>query len=575
MTLRYLSLEVRSKALVFTSLASLLQAIILFFIQKTFRNPVYGVNDDVILNSLISGYMTGDPILWTYFSQPSFNVVPFTLKLFSESISWFYVYLFVVLIISQSLLFYTIQKRAHSSTIFIISLLVWLTVVVNTLSWGYLNPTFTYFAVLISIFSASTFFMNSISSSVSKPLMAIISLFFWISYSIRSESLFIGLIFLLLFTLVAFGINTNLINFDKVALSFFALPFIFLYIVDKTLLTFFLPKAWQDYYLLQNEIGKVHPADNKYLYANNSESLDAFLGNTAWNQETFSLFQNFMLFDKNFISINLIKDLSSTMEASILSALSYYFQNLPKLQDFTPIIWQLRYLLPLIAIILLFGFLVSGNKFKFLLFVFLIFFTIYFIFSFLASVYKLPERIYFPVILSVPIILFILIVSASNHALSKLVSISSIIFFLVSVFFLFQDLRIELVARDSYQKDLKYNSQVQYEALSRFDSDSIFIGNSSAIQLSWISPYDPNLLESRMKNLVLLGWHNPSPAFQAQTKLKIGVDDLSGKNLAAISNLKFVIAPHVKTDFLNFLQIDTDNIEILLETDDYIVLSLN
>ena len=115
-------MELRKPAIVFFISALILGIFSIFLIKNT--EPVYGVNDDKIIESWVSGEYTGEPEFMVSVSATPkiiFGIALSSLYKLNDQIPWYGMYLVAIVIIGWALLFVLIfimnYKNEYSQAI--------------------------------------------------------------------------------------------------------------------------------------------------------------------------------------------------------------------------------------------------------------------------------------------------------------------------------------------------------------------------------------------------------------------------------------------------------------------------
>jgi len=550
------------KTLVSFFLAIIFQILVLLYLRKTFKNPVFGTNDDFILAALTQGKLSGQAYLTTYFLG-IFATSPTVLlsKLFPE-LPAYSIMLLAFLVIVQGIFFATIMILKHRKVDLIALTSIWSFFSINSLSWNYLNPTFTFTGIIISSLGVAIYIVYFFFTEEPRLRWVVMSAaIVMLGTAFRKESLYIAIL-LFFFLLLALA----LLNKDKKIYSvvgpLMIWPiFIVFYMVQYVITRLISNSSWQYYYQLQPSISEIQPTDNNYL-ATRFSNLQNFFYDSNWDYSTLDLFRNFMLTDQNYMNQASITELTSVVNPGTYNAVLYYIQNRPGFNTVLPYMLQFRYMFIFILILAFFTLLRADNRFKSLFLLAIPSVIFLFFLEFLFTALKLPERIYFSlftVILLYVFLIFMLSGKTEQNSFITVVTNSIVpVFSLLAVISLYS----ELEARDNFYYNNKEKSKEQVRIFNSFKEDPIFIGNLSAIQASWISPYDSKRLENRLKNVIVLGWINPSPAWSDQVFYK-GLEPASFiSQTVELENIYYVLKSDVKESLIEYLKKNTNtNIE--------------
>ena len=163
---------------------------------------VYGTNDDALISSISNGQLTGNPNGHLIFLNPLISFPISWLQHINNDINLYIYFLTFVVTISFATVLGLIQiKENISFQNRIISLVLWSLSCITFVSWFSLSPTYTgasIFAAGASVCFAIMYLSDEVSKDKSRYLLLVSFLIlFFISVSIRLESLYIIIFFLL------------------------------------------------------------------------------------------------------------------------------------------------------------------------------------------------------------------------------------------------------------------------------------------------------------------------------------------------------------------------------------------
>jgi hypothetical protein len=421
-------------------------------------------------------------------------------------------------VIVQSIFFAAIMRLKEGFSHLIAYSFIWIFFAINNLSWTYLSPTFTSTAILISGIAVAILFVNLKAQENHKISIVIVpALLLALGVSLRKESIYPALS-LFAFLLVSGFLLGSFRKLSSIKVPLILWPvFISFYFIEILLTKLISNTSWGYYYSLQPLISRVQPEDNNYL-KNNFNNLDGFYTNSNWDESVFLLFQNFMLIDKEYFNSSAFVELANNAQAGTLKAFTFYIQNRTGLDVIIPYVLQYRYLaifgIALAALIIF----QATNRFSAALALVVPILSYFIFMEFLLVSFKLPERIYLSILSLMLLYILATYVLAQKRNFSKnnFVIMNMIIFIILA--FSTNFINQELKARDNYYYFMKNKSTNQNKIFRSLGSDAIFIGNLTAIRAHWMSPYDTKRLEGRLKNKIIIGWINPSPAWDEQVR---------------------------------------------------------
>ena len=189
--------------------------------------------------------------------------------------------------------------------------------------------------------------------------------------------------------------------------------------------------------------------------------------------------------------------------------------------------WEWTNIISLIAVFFAIFLLLSfPNATVYLLLTSVSYFVLYLIMLYVAGFLRQPERVQVSVIFLAILISLLGFVFSSSDRIVKLSNptsvLSALLLIVVASFSLSQ--YSYLITKIQKWSDSFWYTQLDY--LSKFPSDSIFLGNASQFRNNWISPYTVNQYEVEDR-ILTFGWHNFSPHWITRAqKLGLKPDDM-------------------------------------------------
>jgi len=488
---------------------------------------VYGTNDDALISSISNGQLTGNPNGHLIFLNPLISFPISWLQHINDDINLYINFLTFVVTISFATVLGLIQiKENISFQNRIVSLVLWSISCITFVSWFSLSPTYTgasIFAAGTSVCFAIMYLSNEVSKDKSRYLLLVSFLIiFFISISIRLESLYI-IIFFLLIVLVPkyFFSKIYLRNFLIIIFATFLIVLTNI-AVEKIVYN---QNNWKEYY-------ETNQLRHKIQLREPERKLESTYSEIGWDKETYDLFTRFILIDQNKMnSENLSRVLEVTNENQFIVLLQNF--TVKKIVDntklaFAPWTWLVM-LFALIVVLNIFNFYRNPKIWEFISQLVLFTLGIPLLFLYLATSYHLPERISVNILGGVALIL--LPISSQYRVIpskrKKIFLISQILIAIVGSMFYLQRFQIELKARQELYLAWRSVGEQQRISLSSLPEEIKVIGSASSIKSDWQNPYTNfESLDERNKSFVL-GWHNLSPVWnEGVKKMNFNSNDL-------------------------------------------------
>ena len=492
---------------------------------------VYGTNDDALISSISNGQLTGNPNGHLIFLNPLISFPRSWLQQLNNDINLYIYFLTFVVTISFATVLALLQiKHSVSLQNRVISLVLWSLSSVTFISWFSLSPTYTGASIFAAGASACFAFMylsSDLTVEKNKHLLIVVFLIlFFISISIRLESLYIIVFFLLIVLIPKYF-------FSKISLKNF------LIITFSSLLIFLTNIIGEKIVYNQNEWKEFYETNqlrHKIQLREPERKLELSYSEIGWDKEDYNLFTRFILIDENKMnSENLSRALNVTDENQVAVFLQNF--SIKKIVENTKLAFA-----PWTWLVMLFGLIVVVNilndyrKPKIWEFILqLVLFTsgIPLLFLYLATSYHLPERISVNILGGLSLILLTIssqfvIISAKSK---KIFLISQILIAIIGSIFYLQRFQIELQARQDLYLTWRSIGEQQRISLSSLPKEIKVIGSASSIKSDWQNPYTNfKSLDDRNSSFIL-GWHNLSPVWDE------GIKRMNFRSIDLYSNL--------------------------------------
>ena len=488
---------------------------------------VYGTNDDALISSISNGQLTGNPNGHLIFLNPLISFPISWLQHINDDINLYIYFLTFVVTISFATVLGLIQIKEN--VVFqkrVISLVLWSLSCITFVSWFSFSPTYTgasIFAAGACVCFAIIYLSNGVSKDQNRYLILVSYLIlFFISISIRLESLYIIIFFLLIVLVPKYF-------FSKIYLRNFLIIIFATFLIILTNIAgekiVYNQNDWKEYY-------ETNQLRHKIQLREPERKLESTYSEIGWDKETYDLFTRFILIDQNKMnSENLSRVLEVTNENQFIVLLQNF--NAKKIVDntklaFAPWTWLVM-LFALIVVLNIFNFYRNPKIWEFISQLVLFTLGIPLLFLYLATSYHLPERISVNILGGVALIL--LTISSQYGVIpferKKIFLISQILIAIIGSVFYFQRFQIELKARQELYLAWRSVGEQQRISLSSLPEEIKVIGSASSIKSDWQNPYTNfESLDERNKSFVL-GWHNLSPVWnEGVKKMNFNSNDL-------------------------------------------------
>ena len=503
---------------IWTFFAESVQIAYLYFVIPISKVAVYGTNDDALISSISNGQLTGNPNGHLIFLNPLISYPISWLQQFNSDINLYIYFLTFVVTISFAAVLALIQiKHNISFQNRVISLTLWSLSSVTFISWFSLSPTYTGASIFAAGASACFAFMylsNDVKSEKSEYL--ILSLFlilFFISISIRLESLYI-IVFFLLIVMIPKYFFSKIYFKNFLIIAFSSLLIVLTNIIGEKIV--YNQNEWKDFY-------ETNQLRHKIQLREPERKLESSYSEIGWDEGDYDLFSRFILIDEDKMnSENLSRALEVTNENQLVVFLRNFSIN--KIVDNTKLAFA-----PWTWLVMLFALIVAVNIinvyrkpkiWEYISQLALFASGIPLLFLYLATSYHLPERISVNILGGLALIL--LTISSQSVVFSakskKIFFISQILIAIIGSMFYLQRFQIELKARQDLYLTWRSIGEQQRISLSSLPEEIKVIGSASSIKSDWQNPYTNFKSLDDRNNSFVLGWHNLSPVWDEGIK---------------------------------------------------------
>ena len=503
---------------IWTIFGELAQIAYLYFLLPIAKVAVYGTNDDALISSISNGQLTGNPNGHLIFLNPLISYPISWLQQFNNDINLYIYFLTFVVTISFATVLGLIQIKHH--LLFqnrFISLILWSLSSVTFISWFSLSPTYTgasIFAAGASVCFAYVYLSNEVRDKKDEYILLVCYfILFFASISIRLESLYIVIFFLLIVLIPKYLFSQmNFRNFLIIAFSSFLIILSNL-AAEKIVYN---QSDWKEFY-------ETNQLRHKIQLREPERKLESTYSEIGWDKGTYDLFTRFILIDEyKMNSENLTKVLDVTNENQLMVFLQNF--SMKKIVDntklaFAPWTW----LVMLFAIIVVVNLLNVYRKPKIWEFIsqLVLFATgIPILFLYLATSYHLPERISVNLLGGIALILLTISTQYfnSNVKSRRIILVSQVLIAIIGSMFYLQRFQIELKARQDLYLTWRSIGEQQRISLSSLPKEIKVIGSASSIKSDWQNPYTNFKSLDARNNSFVLGWHNLSPVWEEGKK---------------------------------------------------------
>ena len=503
---------------IWTIFGELAQIAYLYFLLPIAKVAVYGTNDDALISSISNGQLTGNPNGHLIFLNPLISYPISWLQQFNNDINLYIYFLTFVVTISFATVLGLIQIKHHLSfQTRVISLILWSLSSATFISWFSLSPTYTgasIFAAGASACFASVYLSNEVRDKKDEYLLLVcFFMLFFASISIRLESLYIVMFFLLIVLIPKYLFSQ--MNFRNLLIIAFSSFLIILSNLAAEKIVYN-QSDWKEFY-------ETNQLRHKIQLREPERKLESSYSEIGWDKGTYDLFTRFILIDKNKMnSENLTRVLDTTNENQLMVFMQNF--SIKKIVDntklaFAPWTW----LVMLFALIVVVNLLNVYRKPKIweLISQIVLFTTgIPILFLYLSASYHLPERISVNLLGGIALILLTIIPQYfnSNEKSRRIILVSQVLITIIGSVFYLQRFHIELKARQDLYLTWRSIGEQQKISLSSLPKEIKVIGSASSIKSDWQNPYTNFKSLDERNNTFVLGWHNLSPVWEEGKK---------------------------------------------------------
>jgi hypothetical protein len=508
-------------------------------------SSIYGVNDDFLLNEMLSGNYVNEFLTHvTYIQQPVTGLINL-LYLINPQVN-FYAYLLLFLVNISLFNVSFANYRTNDNEFKFISNIIWAISSFFILSWFILSPTFTAASILIC---SSTLLLvyTSINKNNAHKYLYIYAIFLWIfGYFLRVKGGVSSLITWMPIIFIEIYLKRNLLI--KIIAQKYK---IFLKVLSVCALLFIFSNLDINYNKNYSNYLKYNAARQELTNTTRIVELADLKSDINWTDEQYNIFIESAYADKvNFGYEKLANAISLTSSSQGISGLinpivsvSARINNLKAFYSFFACI----FILPLVY----FTFASRLNRsslMKFLLIYACNSFAIYFI----LATGKFEERVIFPLILNFWMLLFTI---KSENKINNYFKFIPVALSLIILVFSFENLTHKPIY---YKEKNKWNTRAndfwrtQESALESLPSDSVFIGPLSSFRSNWTNPFLGNP-DVEFKYLSL-GWHTFSPAWEQKRQSLLGDKDSIYVSLVSKKNVYWFSDPTTASYFFDYLQ---------------------
>ncbi len=485
---------------------NLLIILYLVFITITIfsiTGQIYGVNDDVIIQNWLSGNYTGKPefmIRGSATPKMLFGVIVSNLYNLIPQINWFSIILLFLTIIGWYLLGILSFKTKSFFAVFSFAIISFL-----HLLWFIPSPTYTASAVLLS-FSAIMYIAYSIKSQNFQKSLFLIFLLYAFTYFVRPESFLLGTA-----TSVPFVIYSMLITRTQfrntLRKTYISILFLIAIIGGDY--------VFEKYFYVQNNNWVSYQQWESARYKIQANAAENIISENpiryGWTKAEVELFRTYNYIDDDHFGYakfeKLIKD---TGINGVNINFDFLLKSHQKIFD-SDVNWEWTKIISLVALFYAIFLLLSFPAFSGYLFLTSASYTVlYLIMLYVAGFLRQPERVQVSVIFIAILISVFSYVFTSGDKSTTFSRPTDVLSGLMLILVLSYSIGQHNYLINKIQKwsDSFWYTQIQY--LSKFPSDSIFIGNASQFRNNWISPYIVSKFEVENR-IFTFGWHNFSP----------------------------------------------------------------
>ena len=478
----------------------------LFVLTNT--KQTYGVNDDVIIQSWLSGTYTGEPepmirgsatpkILFGYFLSNLYKIFP--------NVNWFTIIILVFTLFSWFLIG-QVAIKMNQIGIF----LFYLFISFSHLFWFIPAPTYTACAVLLA-FSILVRILNLNSYRN----LIILSVIYAFAYLIRPESFFFGSLALVPLLINKFVYN----NMFRIKLILFFFVALIVIATDHSIENNYYnrDKNWNEYKNLEIARYKIQANRIESELTNNPKKYD-------WTESEAKLFEQYITIDTKIFNESrynlLINEVNKNSEKFNLK--DYFVFGYKNLIN-SDINWEWFNLSKLIPVSwIFFAFIFWPRIGKYLILTGLSFLLVFFAMIYISFFLRQPERV------QVSAIFVAILIPLACSSFNVEEKIDKVDFGIKGIQYIILFLIVMFCVPQIQYLNKKYAGAnnvfwlTERDTLAEFPQNSIFVGNASQFRNNWTNPYLMQQSEVE-ERIFTLGWHNYSPHWKTRA-LKLGLN---------------------------------------------------
>ena len=505
--------------------ATLFQVIIAKILsEKVF--PVYGINDDVIIKSWLSGDYTGNPELFVRGqATPRIlfgHVVSFFYRNF-PGFEWFSLILLASVIISWSLIFVLVNKLSEGRVRIYSSLALILFYIVFFSSY-FITPTYTAAAFLPSSSALLLLIYLVYQEKLNVKYVLFVSFWLFWGFSIRSESALFSIIsvsFLLCYLLYRHWASLRI---TLLAALYFGL-FVFAgEIAERQVYNSNI--SWQNY--KDFESARYQIQDNLI-----ERNLSSNPTNYGWTQAEYLIFDDYLYADPTVFTTDKLKQATESELNDTSVEASTLFRDFQENSRNPLFPWTMA--IAALVILAVTSIFMRPHK-MWIAFCSRIFFLTPILGSFfyISTTLRLPERVVISTLYLIFIVVLTTILLENKESVDKENSnnFSGFILSLLGLVLIYAEVENTENWIIDRHKDVFYREfwDFQSSAINKLPENSILVGNQSQIKSDWSYPYSRQNVELN-SNYLTLGWHTFSPHWDKRKK------DLGFQNVNILRDL--------------------------------------
>jgi hypothetical protein len=487
-----------SSAVIFQGLFSVILS------RRTF--PVYGINDDVIIKSWLSGDYTGNPEFFVRGqATPRIlfgHVVSFLYRNF-PGFEWFSLLLLASVIISWSLIFVLVNKLSEGR-IRIYSNLASILFYIVFFSSYFITPTYTAAAFLPSTSALLLLIYLVYQEKLNVKYVIFVSFWLFWGFSIRSESALFSIISVSSLLCYLLYLHWSSLRITLLAALYFGFFVLAGEVAERQVYNSNI--SWQNY--KDFESARYQIQDNLI-----ERNLSSNPTNYGWTEAEYLIFDDYLYADPTIFTTDKLKQATDSELNDTNVVFSSLFRDFQENSRNPLSPWT-----GVIAALIIFGvtsILIRPQRMWAAVCSRLFFLTpIFLSFFYISTTLRLPER----VVISTLYLIFMVILTTillenkgsrdkenSNNFPGFILSLLG----LVLIYAELENTQNWIIERhkNSFYRDF-WNYQVSL--IDKLPSNTLLVGNQSQIKSDWAYPYSRQDFDSNF-NYLTLGWHTFSP----------------------------------------------------------------